>query len=164
MEQEASPAAPLVRLAASISGRQQNLSDPTPKRLFKLAVKSEIDAFMADGQIESTLDKKDGFIHLSDRTSPPKVAELFFKGVTDLHLIEIDGTKLAGPSQWIIGKMGDKQPSPMIVAAAPTTVHYLIADGCVHVYGGSVEWSAVARPPQHIPLGPDGVHQMPPWL
>ena len=158
------PAPSLVRLSTSISGRAKTLSEAIPKRLFKLAIKAEVEAFKAAGAIESTLDKADGFVHLSDRSSPPKVAGLFFKDAADLYLIELDGAKLCGPTQWILGQMGDSPPAPMIVGAAPTTVHYLIADGCVHVYGSSVEWSAVSRPPEHLPLGPDGVHVMPTWL
>mmetsp|Transcript_30657 Transcript_30657/g.79630 ORF Transcript_30657/g.79630 Transcript_30657/m.79630 type:complete len:199 (+) Transcript_30657:175-771(+) len=161
---ESEDAAPLVKLSSTLSGRKQLISDAVPKRLFKLAVKSEVDQFEAAGSIESTLDKADGFVHLSDRTSPPKVAGLFFKGATDLFLIELDSTKLSMPSQWILGQMGDTPPSSIIVGAAPTTVHYLVADGCVHVYGSSVSWSAVSRPPQHLPLDENGTHVMPAWL
>jgi uncharacterized protein (DUF952 family) len=155
---------PNVLLAPSLTGRGPVMCTASPQRVFKLAVKRDCDAFAAAGRIESSLDKADGFIHLSDSSSPPKVASLFFKGSEDLYLIEIDTTKLKGPTQWIVGKMGDETPSKSITHAASTTVHYLIADGCVHVYGAPVVWSAVAREPCHVPLGPDGVHQMPAWL
>ena len=156
--------APLVHLASSLTGRKQTLIHAVPRRLFKLAIKSEVDAFKASGRILSSLDMKDGFVHLSDRSSPPKVASLFFKDSTDLYLIEIDSTKLSGSQQWIIGVMGDRPPAPPVLNGANTTVHYLAADGCVHVYGSSVEWSAVAREPEAVPLGADGIHVMPTWL
>ena len=79
--------------------------------------------------IESSLDHADGFIHLSDRTSPPKVASLFFKDAKDLQLLEIDASCLAGPVQWVVGVMGDAPPNKATLAAASTTVHYLVADG-----------------------------------
>jgi uncharacterized protein (DUF952 family) len=158
------PEPPLVQLSPTISGRPQAMTPAVPTRVFKLAVKSEVDAFIAAGKIESTLDKQDGFIHLSDKTSPVKVAALFFKEATDLHLIEIDATKLSGPVQWVLGKMGEDPPPTSARLRCSTTVHYLVADGCVHVYGGAVEWSAVTRPPEHLPLGADGKHVMPAWL
>ena len=131
-----------------------------PKRLFKLAVASEMAAFKKQGRIESNLDKADGFIHLSDKTSPTKVAQLFFKDATDLHLIELDAARIAGPVEWVLGVRGDKPP-PRV---AETTVHYLIAEGCVHVYSRSpVSTDAIVRSAP-VPLGADGVHRFPEWL
>jgi hypothetical protein len=49
---------------------------------------------------------------------------------TTLKLLEIDPTKLPGPIEWVVGKMGDPEPT----ATSATTIHYLIPDGCVHVY------------------------------
>merc|ERR1719253_1985256 len=65
-----------------------------PTRVFKLCVAEESAAFQSSKQICSSLDKADGFIHLSDRTSAPVVAKLFFTEATDLRLIELDATKL----------------------------------------------------------------------
>merc|ERR1711871_1419955 len=81
-----------------------------PSRIFKLATASEVKSFEMSGNICSSLDKADGFIHLSDRTSPPKVADLFFNGAKDLHLLEIDASKLEGPVSWVAGVMGDGAP------------------------------------------------------
>jgi hypothetical protein len=52
---------------------------------------------------------------------------------TTLKLLEIDPTKLPGPIEWVVGKMGDPEPT----ATSATTIHYLIPDGCVHVYVAS---------------------------
>jgi uncharacterized protein (DUF952 family) len=46
-------------------------------------------AFKASGRVLSSLDAADGFVHLSDRTSAPVVAALFFKEATDLQLLEL---------------------------------------------------------------------------
>jgi uncharacterized protein (DUF952 family) len=135
-----------------------------PKRVFKLAVAAEVAGFEAGGQILSELDRKDGFVHLSDRTSPPKVASLFFAGAKDLHILEVDATKLAHPVHWIVGVMGDEPPGTDTLAASETTVHYLMSDGCVHVYGqAGVSMSSVVRK-AHVPLGTDGKHVFPAWL
>ena len=135
-----------------------------PKRVFKLCVASELAAFDSSGQICSELDRKDGFIHLSDRTSPPKVASLFFSGATDLWLLEVSATQLAGPVQWVVGVMGDAPPAASTLAASATTIHYLMADGCVHAYGAAgVSMKAVVRRAK-VPLGKDGKHVFPEWL
>lgn len=135
-----------------------------PGRVFKLAVAAEVEAFEKSGKICSSLDRTDGFIHLSDRTSPPKVADLFFNGAKDLYLLEIDSTKLEGPVQWVAGVMGEGSPSASTLASAQTTVHYLIADGCVHVYGAAgVSMSAVMQK-EHVPLDGHGNHVFPVWL
>uniref|UniRef100_A0A7S1QD22 DUF952 domain-containing protein n=1 Tax=Alexandrium catenella TaxID=2925 RepID=A0A7S1QD22_ALECA len=135
-----------------------------PGRVFKLATAAEASAFKEEGKILSSLDKQDGFVHLSDRTAPPTVARLFFKDCADLRLIELDAAKLPGPVNWIVGSMGDPAPDAKELASAPTIVHFLKSDGCVHVYGKlGVPMSAVLREAS-VPLGEDGVHVFPEWL
>ena len=134
-----------------------------PNRLFKLATSAEIATFTQTGRIESSLDQKDRFVHLSDRTSPPNVARLFFDGAKDLHLIELNADLLTGPVQWMVGPVGTA-PSAGTLAAAPTVVHYDHSCGCVHVYGASVSTAAVVRTSQALELDDDGVHRMPLWL
>ena len=135
-----------------------------PKRVFKLCVKSELDAFQKLGKVESSLDRTDGFIHLSDRTSPPKVADLFFNGAKDLYILELDATRLEGLTQWVVGVMGEGAPSKEKLETADTTVHYLIADGCVHVYGAPGVGMHLVTQMEHVPLGSDGKHVFPVWL
>jgi hypothetical protein len=53
-----------------------------PRRVFKLTTESESATFQAEKTICSGLDAADGFIHLSDRTSAPVVAKLFFTEAT----------------------------------------------------------------------------------
>ena len=144
--------------------KRTTLTLQPPTRLFKLATAAEVAKFEASGKISSQLDTADGFVHLSDRTSPRKVAALFFAGAQDLFLLELDARSLAGPIHWIAGVMGDTPPSAPVLAAAKTTVHYLVSDGCVHVYGSAgVSMGAVVRRAP-IPLGADGVHVFPEWL
>ena len=80
------------------------LEDVTiPKRIFKLAIKSEMETFHEDGRICSTLDATDGFVHLSDRNSVPVVAQLFFEHAQDLQILEVSAEALPGAIQWITG-------------------------------------------------------------
>ena len=80
---------------------------------------------------------------------------------TDLFILELDASKLAGPVEWVVGRMGDAPPP---APTSGTTVHYLIADGCVHVFGpAGVSMGAVVRKAA-VPLGKDGVHVFPDWL
>eukprot|EP00929_Paragymnodinium_shiwhaense_P122096 TRINITY_DN94647_c0_g1_i1.p1 TRINITY_DN94647_c0_g1~~TRINITY_DN94647_c0_g1_i1.p1 ORF type:complete len:140 (-),score=45.98 TRINITY_DN94647_c0_g1_i1:317-736(-) len=134
-------------------------------RMFKLAVASEIETFTKSGKVQSTLDTTDGYIHLSDESAPPTVAKLFFTTAADLHLLEIDESKLAGPVTWVPGKMGDNPPDEATIKANPgVTVHYLLPEGCVHVFGEQgVPMDAVIRQAP-CPLGEDGVHAFPEWL
>mmetsp|Transcript_89016 Transcript_89016/g.157648 ORF Transcript_89016/g.157648 Transcript_89016/m.157648 type:complete len:417 (+) Transcript_89016:52-1302(+) len=141
----------------------QNLTD-VPRRIFKLATGAEAQGFRTTSRIASTLDKKDGFVHLSDRTSAPKVAGLFFKDCKDLRLLELDSEKLLGSVNWVVGAMGDAEPDTATRSSATTVVHYLKPDGCVHVYcEQGVSTDAVLREVA-VPLAEDGVHRFPDWL
>jgi uncharacterized protein (DUF952 family) len=146
----------------------QGVTD-VPRRVFKLAVASEVEEFKKTGVIASGLDKSDGFVHLSDKTSAPVVAGMFFKEAKDLQLIELDTELLSGPINWVVGKMGDAPPDDAernkCDGTFATTIHYLTPDGCVHVYNEKLgaPYSAVVRT-QAVPLGANGVHEFPPWL
>ena len=131
-------------------------------RLFKLATSEEMAAFTAAGKIESDLDRTDGFVHLSDRTSPPNVAKLFFAGAKDLHLVELQASSLSGPVQWFLGPVATAPPASTLAGAA-TTVHYDHSCGCVHVYGKSVGMAGVVRS-ELLKLDAAGIHTMPSWL
>jgi uncharacterized protein (DUF952 family) len=134
----------------------------TPDRIFKLCIEEESAKFKTEGKICSGLDQADGFVHLSDRTSAPVVAGLFFKEAKDLRLIELSAAKLPGSVSWVVGKMGDEAPATP--SGDALTIHYLIPDGCVHVYGSAgVPTSAIVRE-EAVPLGPDGKHVFPAWL
>jgi len=133
------------------------------RRLFKIAVAAESVSFQQTKRIESGLDKNDGFIHLSDRNMPPVVARDFFTDCKDLKLIEIDTEKLKGPVKWVIGKMGDV-PDKSTFDENETIIHYLLPEGCAHVYGkNGVTTDAIVREAD-VPLGADGVHIFPEWM
>eukprot|EP00747_Dinoflagellata_sp_TGD_P188114 gnl/TRDRNA2_/TRDRNA2_46608_c0_seq1.p2 gnl/TRDRNA2_/TRDRNA2_46608_c0~~gnl/TRDRNA2_/TRDRNA2_46608_c0_seq1.p2 ORF type:complete len:131 (-),score=27.71 gnl/TRDRNA2_/TRDRNA2_46608_c0_seq1:131-523(-) len=93
------------------------LEGPRP-RMFKLAVASEVETFKASSLVKSSLDAKDGFVHLSDCNGARVVAKLFFKDATDLQIFEVDESKLQGPVNWIVGKMGDEPPDAARLDAA----------------------------------------------
>jgi len=133
--------------------------------MFKLAVPSEVASFEKLGRVQSGLDTADGYIHLSDPSSPPTVAKLFFTTAADLQILEIDESKLSGPVTWVKGKMGDAPPDEATIKAnGGVTIHYLLPEGCVHVYGEQgVPMEAVLRQAA-CPLGEDGVHKFPEWL
>lgn len=144
-------------------GRFTGISGLTemPGRVFKLATGGEAKAFREGGMVLSELDRKDGFVHLSDRSAAPKVASLFFKGCADLQLLELDPKLLPGRPTWAVGPMDDPAPTP---AGGLSTVHYLLPEGCVHVYGEQgVPMGAVVRQ-EHLPVGDDGAHVFPAWL
>ena len=133
-----------------------------PRRVFKLATSQERENFLKGGRVCSSLDKTDGFVHLSDRSSAPVVASLFFKETRDLHLIEIDAEKFPGKIRWVVGNMGDEKP-PTDDQSNTSLVHYLVPDGCVHVYGDNgVPASAIVRE-SFVPLE-NGQHIFPEWL
>jgi uncharacterized protein (DUF952 family) len=80
-------------------------------------------------------------------------------------LIEIDATKLVGTIKWVTGKMEDKAPDGSESLDAETSmVHYLLPEGCAHVYGpNGVPTSAIVRQ-EAVPLGEDGNFTFPEWL
>ena len=134
-----------------------------PDRVFKLCVASESAQFAAAGTICSSLDRADGFIHLSDRSSAPTVARLFFANAADLKLIELSVALVSSSVVWVVGQMGDAAP-PAPLGDDAVTIHYMLPDGCVHVYGSSgVPTSAIIREAD-VPLEADGTHKFPAWL
>mmetsp|Transcript_11231 Transcript_11231/g.24788 ORF Transcript_11231/g.24788 Transcript_11231/m.24788 type:complete len:427 (-) Transcript_11231:34-1314(-) len=138
------------------------------KRVFKLATSSEVQRFKGQRRVCSDLDQKDGFVHLSDSSAAPNVARMFFANVEDLMILEIDAEKIPQPAKWIQGKMTDPEPSADVRQQAPSVIHYLLPEGCVHVYGDAtnaesgVPWEAVARC-EAVPWK-DGVHKFPAWM
>eukprot|EP00040_Diaphanoeca_grandis_P015245 m.77558 g.77558 ORF g.77558 m.77558 type:complete len:151 (-) comp25025_c0_seq1:532-984(-) len=140
--------------------------DVHPQRVFKLAVAAEVEVFKATKTICSSLDTSDQFVHMSDRTSAPVVAKLFFSKCQDLMLIEYDSLKFQGKTTWFVGQMGDAPPDAATREPSDTVIHYLLPDGCVHVYsksGVGVSTDGITRIAA-VPLGDDGVHVFPEWL
>jgi hypothetical protein len=57
--------------------------------------------------------------------------------------------------------MGDTKPDEAI---AETIFHYLLPEGCLHIYGkGGCTADAIVQEAT-CPLGENGVHQFPEWL
>jgi len=133
-----------------------------PERIFKLAVAAELEAFKVAGTICSSLDAADGFVHLSNSESARVVAKNFFAEADDLHLLEVDVAKLAGEVTWVVGAMGD--PAPPLPESGNTTVHYLLPDGCVHIYCDAGLGMAAVTREAAVPLGEGRAHEFPSWL
>lgn len=61
------------------------------KIYFKILLKEEFEEFQKDKEFRGTsLDLKDGFLHLSYKEQVQGTISLFFKGVKELYLLKID--------------------------------------------------------------------------
>ena len=138
-----------------------------PRRVFKLATRAEAEVFEETGRVESSLDRDDGFVHLSGACSVRTVAALFFKDERDLVLLEIDSWKFGVDCAWENDpRAPDSAPaldSVTVGAKKSTTVHHLYNHGCVHVYGARGVLRGDIVRSVALPLGPDG-HAFPEWL
>ena len=111
--------------------------------LWKIATPEEWNEWRSSGilSLASVLDRKDGFMHLSNSHRVKKTADLYFKGRGDLRLLKIETKKLT---------QNDTR-SVVFADEAPTTttredeakddgliyVHYLLVEGkacCAHAY------------------------------
>ena len=110
--------------------------------LWKIATPEEWNEWRSSGilSLASLLDRKDGFMHLSNSHRVKKTADLYFKGRGDLRLLKIETKKLT---------QNDTR-SVVFADEAPTTredeakdddgliyVHYLLVEGkacCAHAY------------------------------
>merc|ERR1712224_559997 len=94
-------------------------------------------------------------------TAVKKVASLFFKGADDLYLLELNSEKFDS-AHWFVTVPGDPPPDKASRdAAGVTAVHYLMADGCVHVYNDNGVSTDCIVKESKIPLGTDGAHVFP---
>ena len=165
-----------------ISMSRMYLEKPNPDKVYKITTASEFESFKETGCLASGLDGDDGFVHLSDYTMAPKVAGMFFKEAIDVVLIELDAAKLVPynynhnnqhKTEWIVGSMKDSEPSQETLHESDITIHYLLPDGCIHVYTNekngegkvSVGLDFVHALIQAAPCPlVDGAHQFPEWL
>ena len=109
--------------------------------LWKIATPEEWNEWRSSGilSLASLLDRKDGFMHLSNSHRVKKTADLYFKDRGDLRLLKIETKKLT---------QNDTR-SVVFADEAPTTredeakddgliyVHYLLVEGkacCAHAY------------------------------
>ena len=167
---------------------RMHLCKPNPDLVYKVCTVEEFEKFKESGVIASALDRQDGFVHLSDSTMSSKVAGLFFKQCQNVVVLELNATKLGPPKkgtsvvrssvgsgdaiEWIIGTTQDDHPSQETLTENETIVHYLLPEGCIHVYSLSFVTSGVVGldlsqafiRSSLCPLGADGFHEMPAWL
>ena len=65
--------------------------------LYKVLTINEWNESFKSGHIETSLDNKDGFIHLSSSTQLALTLDLYFKSDNKVILLQIDKNKLNSP-------------------------------------------------------------------
>ena len=108
-------------------------------QIYKVLTLEEWEQAQTSGSIITELDKKDGFIHFSTADQLAETLRLHFAGRDGLRLITIDASLL--DIQWEPARSGDLFP---------------------HLYA-DLPLSAV-RSVDPLPLGSDGLHQLPSQL
>ncbi len=107
--------------------------------IYKLVTQSEWNEAEKAGVFRgSTLDKADGFIHLSAKDQTRQTAALYFADQSDLLLVSVDPASLGDTLRWEESRDGRLFP---------------------HVYG-FIEMTSVLDA-QPLPLDADGKHQFP---
>ena len=86
-------------------------------------------------------DLSDGFVHLSAPDQVSRTAAKFFAGRSDLVLITVNPARLGSALRWEASASGTRYP---------------------HLYAALPLDAVVAATP--LPLGPDGLHILPPEL
>jgi len=124
-----------------------NHSDPnydeTPQYVYRLVEERDWNkAIERKEYLGNDTDRKSGFIHLSTADQVHRTAELFFRDVSNLMLVEYVTEAIANDLAWETVESRD--------------------DIFPHYYGNSlpVDKPAVSRV-IHVPLGPDGKHVFP---
>ena len=108
--------------------------------VYKVFTESDFDLFLIEGETQGTVtDLRDGFIHFSTADQLAETLQLHFAGRDGLCLITVDASLL--DIQWEPARSGDLFP---------------------HLYA-DLPLSAV-RSVDPLPLGGDGLHQLPSQL
>mmetsp|Transcript_5615 Transcript_5615/g.13190 ORF Transcript_5615/g.13190 Transcript_5615/m.13190 type:complete len:414 (+) Transcript_5615:92-1333(+) len=120
-----------------------------PKYMYKMAKHEEVAAWKESGIISSDLDKKDGFVHLSDSRAAPVVAKHIFGSLpanSTFSLLEIPIESLPKPLKWSVGSGSDAEPGKESMEGSACMLHYILPMGCIHFHGVSgLPFSAVAK-------------------
>jgi len=117
--------------------------DETPQYVYRLVDEHEWNKAIEKKEYRGNdTDRKSGFIHLSTADQVQRTAEVFFKGVSNLMLVEYVTEHIADDLAWETVEARD--------------------DIFPHYYGASlpVEKPAVSRA-IHLPIGSDGKHVFP---
>ena len=110
--------------------------------LWKIATAEEMTEWQSSGilSLASSLDRTDGFMHLSNSLRVKTTANLYFKGREDLRLVKIETKKLTqNDTRSVV--FADEAPSKRDNTSSSTDgliyVHYLLVQGkacCAHAY------------------------------
>ena len=108
--------------------------------LWKIATPEEMTEWQSSGilSLASSLDRTDGFMHLSNAFRVKTTANLYFKGRDDLRLLKIETKKLTqNDTRSVV--FADEAPSKRDTSITDGLiyVHYLLVQGkacCAHAY------------------------------
>ena len=108
--------------------------------LWKIATPEEMTEWQSSGilSLASSLDRTDGFMHLSNAFRMKTTANLYFKGRDDLRLLKIETKKLTqNDTRSVV--FADEAPSKRDTSITDGLiyVHYLLVQGkacCAHAY------------------------------
>ena len=106
--------------------------------LWKIATPEEMTEWQSSGilSLASSLDRTDGFMHLSNSLRVKTTANLYFKKRDDLRLVKIETKKLTqNDTRSVV--FADEAPSLDAITDGLIYVHYLLVQGkacCAHAY------------------------------
>lgn len=80
-------------------------------RIYKILSRAEWSAALAGGSfLGSAVDLADGFIHFSTGAQAAETARRYFKDLTDLVVLEVEGDDLGAALRWEPSRGGDLFP------------------------------------------------------
>ena len=106
--------------------------------LWKIATPEEMTEWQSSGilSLASSLDRTDGFMHLSNAFRVKTTANLYFKGRGDARLLKIETKKLTqNDTRSVV--FADEAPKRDTITDGLIYVHYLLVEGkacCAHAY------------------------------
>jgi len=90
-----------------------NNADQTPKYLYKILTEQQWEAMREMGlhyTKSSTLDQRDGYIHLSTAHQVERIAKKYFQDIASVKILKLDYHKLSGLIKWEPNSTGDLFP------------------------------------------------------
>ena len=140
--------------------------------LWKIATPEEWNEWRSSGilSLASVLDRKDGFMHLSNSHRVKKTADLYFKGRGDLRLLKIETKKLTQNDTRSVVFADEAPPKrDTSITDGLIYVHYLLVEGkacCAHAYANfashPLEYDDVVSEVHDLPWNErEGKHEFP---
>lgn len=104
---------------------------PRPETAFKLVDSHEWSAVRDGGYAGSTVDRADGYIHMSSAAQLAETARRHYSGQTDLVLLTVDLTGFGDTLKWEPSRGGDLFPhlyAPLPASAIRSTRPLMVDD------------------------------------